>query len=227
MSDWIHLGRGLWRQYLSQKSPHSSSTTLITLEEFFRSTEILSRHVCNPFHPICRHSPTTSDETAVSHLPLASKFFILSAYLCQTNRTTEDQTLFAQNQKQRKRRNKGNYSNEDDDPSDDVTVPNDGVGTLRQKTFQLERLLSVLVGLIRLNDHEDRLSRHIGGEMFLDVIRNLTGNQAMRMNTTGFFTNSSRFACAVTETEAEAIAKSLNIDLNSYRGSRTATSTKR
>lgn len=251
INDYLRLGRSLWPVYIRplQKDniqqtmkavlPKGASTCntadsiiesrLIAFlgQKLFRFTSTLaSDDLTGLALDLSKHKkPCQQNELKLPYLQLC---LLLAAFICQNNRTDQDKKYFAAegNGKKRKKTQQGGGENL---AYTDSTTEVKQLQSLRPRPFQLERVLSIFVTLVRLNPKD----AGIFADMDEDRIQSL-GSARLNMDLKqlvdlGFLHPSSsagrrpnenldrtKFWCSLTRAEANRIAKRALIPLDNY-----------
>lgn len=169
-------------------------------------------------------------------LPVLTKYLVLAAFLCHVNRPDRDKHLFSIQKNGRRRRQET-----DRDDQEDVAFGSDLQASqsklFRPKTFPVERMLSVYVSMVGLNqqslesssaaasssssaDGEERL-RSLGSTAFYENIShlrdmNLLHEYPIRSATDPIRLADPRYWTSITKEEAHKIASDLSFPLDRY-----------
>jgi len=257
IKEYIRFGRTLWPTYTEPLHSSAIDNTLNSIRKSLSSTggqldgidsvlvqrEILSflgRNIMPQLRPALdrglftfgstsTEAPAVAKRISFHEMPSLTKYLLLAAFLCQLNRPDRDRHLFSIQKNGRRRQN-----NSDNVGGEDLAFGSSNQGqqpkTLRPRTFPLERMLSVYVSLVGLNqaqsssgsriDHEEKL-RSLGSTSFNASLADLRSmgilyEHPRRSPTDLIRMSEPRFACSLTTEEAQEIAKSLNFPLNRY-----------
>jgi hypothetical protein len=155
-------------------------------------------------------SMKTSNNISLSHsvaqsLPYVSKFLLVSSFLCHINAKDDDAKIFTT--KVGKRRST-RFNSLEVEPEQVTSI----------KSFQLERLLTIVTIIISNHGREDdpndnkEFAEGLGHEVFFSAITELQGLGLITAVKEGDIGNP-RYKCAVTKELATEVAESLNVPL--------------
>lgn len=214
--------------------------------------QVLTKCLLRPFQTLTASSNTLPSRTssnvdgitASTTLPYFSKFLLLAAYLCQTNRADKDRLLYTNQRAGSKRRRKTNKSNSS--MSDSLTyATSQSAHSERLPSFPLERMLSVFSSICnKYATSSEDVGHKNGGTCsvpsdMIDVA--LLGNVSLmrsllELRQCGLLEeatsygidwnnenlaysksmSSTKFICRLSRQEADVIAKSLHFPLEGY-----------
>eukprot|EP00980_Cylindrotheca_fusiformis_P031331 scaffold26184_cov132-Cylindrotheca_fusiformis.AAC.5 len=259
INNFVRLGRALWPVYIAplhpkhiestigssqqrQGGPSNSSNEAMILaqlgEKFLQYTaafsgdDITGLLLDSSRNKLARAPQRQRD----IKLPYLQSCLLLSAFICQHNRSDQDRKVFAAegNGKKRKR-NSGNGTQGDDEhiAYSSSALELKELQSLRPRPFQLERVFSIFVTLVRLNpnkqmmghfdDLDEKELQNLGSSRLHDDLAQLidlgylhatsfTGSlKTERINFAG-----AKFWCSLTREEAIHIAKRMAIPLDNY-----------
>jgi hypothetical protein len=257
IKEFVRLGRSLWPKYVEplrddsinttiesarkaleakggSSNPHDSVQrqilTILDRRIFPEVRRVLQRGVFtlefdSPFVLTEEPEPASREQ---HEMPPLSKYLLLAAFICQHNRPDRDKHLFSIQKNGKRRRSTNGENNNGGDLA--FGSSSQQPKTLRPRSFPLERMLSVYVSTIGLNqslastdgniDRDERL-RSLGTSTFNESLAHLrdigllheppsrTVADALRMNDAMYW-------CSLTLDEAQGIAKSVNFPLDRY-----------
>jgi hypothetical protein len=257
IKEFIRLGRSLWPKYVEPLGEDSVDATIQSARKALESKvgssnpndsvqrqilTILDRRIFPEIRrvlqrgvftlefdsPFVLKKETGPPNTEQHEMPYLCKYLLLAAFICQHNRPDRDKHLFSIQKNGKRRRSSNGENNNGGDLAFGSTSQQPK--TLRPRSFPLERMLSVYVSTIGLNqslgsndgniDHDERL-RSLGTSTFNESLAHLrdigllneppsrTAADALRMN-------DARYWCSLTLDEAHGIAKSVNFPLDRY-----------
>jgi Origin recognition complex (ORC) subunit 5 C-terminus len=255
--EYLRLGRALWPRYIAPLRADAIATTLASIrkegQEILsnqqrqqqKQREILTildqrifPHIRQAlelgFGLLAYDSPgivetqTKPPQSSIlDTVPVFAKYFMLAAFVCQTNRPDKDKQLFSIEKNGRKRKNTT------EDTGEDVAfgTGQDFVKNLRPRAFPAERLYSLYVSMIGLNasdvltpdakTDQDEMMRSLGNIHFHETVAYLkdigvlhdhpltSSMELIRLSQRSFWSS-------ITRDEADAIAKSVDIPLERY-----------
>jgi hypothetical protein len=260
----LRLTRMLWPLYLEPlKKRYAQSKTSISTTPLVVNRELLEKlgenmrpHlrklITNCLYRPFRSLKTSRSSAAAVHsetysisLPYYTKFLLLAAYLCQTNRADTDRLLYTNYRAGRKRRKRldANSNNNNDAPSHAASHTASFID--RVPSFPLERMLSVFSSICNkyaskivcntadpgapitlTNDSID--TAHLGNLSLMRCLLELRHcgllEEAASSGTDwsdeklaySKSMSSTKFICRLSKQEANEIAKSLNFPLDAY-----------
>jgi Origin recognition complex (ORC) subunit 5 C-terminus len=156
-------------------------------------------------------------------LPYLTKCLMLAAFICQTNKADKDKQLFTM-----QKNGKKNNGNKRKSPGEDIAfgAAKNGMAKLyRPRPFPMERMLSVFVSIVGLNQGQTKPSTGTpsgtnsvdpsatGSSDFLESLSYLRDVGILQEASN---LASPRFWCSLTKEEAEAVSESVNFQLESY-----------
>jgi hypothetical protein len=212
----------LGRRFLGEVGKVSIDLTQVTMDSPMMGTEAAPMVI-----------PKRAYTIADLELPFLRTCLLLSAFICQNNRAENDKKVFSvHGNGKRRRTRKGN------DTEEEVAFASTGGGieqlkSLRPRPFLVERVFSIFVTLVRLNpDSAPQLrgkkpneytADSLGTSRLYEDLRNLIDLGFLHPVTFSgdvrgeqINLNGSRFWCSLTAQEAELLAKSVGIPLDSY-----------
>jgi hypothetical protein len=204
----LHIARSLWPSYLQPLSSMDS-------EPSEKILSVLHRKILPSLRNELEHSLFSlrgNTDNNVHKMSLWSKYLLLSAFLCQVNRADRDKHLFSIEKNGKRQRANTNRDREEDIAFGKRT-------TQRPKAFPLERMLSVYVSLVGLNQ-EDELGS-LGSVAFFQSLANmrdigLLHEQPMRTADQPLRLVEPRYWCSLTLEEARTIASGISFPLDRY-----------
>lgn len=241
--EYLTLARSLWPAYIEPLSSSNIDRTVqtatkgLTPEESKQEShlgrevlQLLDKRFFPKLRDIARE-PTTclgtqSNSSLGNDFPRLTKILLLAAYLCQVNRPERDQQLFTIQKNGRRRvRNAHNQQGNADENIAYGVYSADHNKSLRPKSFQAERMLSVYVSLVSLHSDEksddEHLVQSLGNQSFFDTLTYLRDigilheypkrgpNDPIRMNDV-------RYWCSLTHDEARTLSRSVDFPLEKY-----------
>jgi hypothetical protein len=258
IKEFIRLGRSLWPKYVeplgddfvdatiesarkaleskggSSSNPHDSVQrqilTILDRRIFPEIRRVLQRGVFtlefdSPFVLTKETGPPNTEQHEMPHL---CKYLLLAAFICQHNRPDRDKHLFSIQKNGKRRRSSNGENNNGGDLA--FGSASQQPKKLYPKSFPLERMLSVYVSTIGLNQslasndgniNRDERLRSLGTATFNESLAHLrdigllneppsrSAADALRMS-------DARYWCSLTLDEAQGIAKSVNFPLDRY-----------
>ena len=226
VNDHIRFARNLWPRYIGPI--YSTRASLVDKHDGQVSPELVATlgqdflsHIRDEMERQVRVSGPTLNGTEMS---IVAKLLLLSGFLCQTNRPDRDKHLFSIQKNGRRR--KSTSGEQERDLAYELAVSSQPK-VLRQRSFPLERLLSVLVSLLSLNPHflgEEKLDRKIEATGSTGMFKVLASLQEMgllvehpvRSSKDPIRISEPRLTCTLTREEAEAIAVGIDFPLDRY-----------
>jgi Origin recognition complex (ORC) subunit 5 C-terminus len=191
-------------------------------------------------------APFASGSTAASshhELPDLAKYLLLAGYLCQVNRPDRDKHLFSIQKNGRRRKSQA---------TENTAAENVALGSTQQqqqqqqvvqriprlRSFPMERLLSVYVSVVALNQGASSSSLASANaamsfieqsERLQSLGNNILGQHLAYLHSTGLLydhpprgpadvirLSEPRYCCSLTEDEARQVAQTLNFPLDRY-----------
>lgn len=200
--------------HMRQKLNHS----IYTLRDDGHKTHLEKLNFCGA------HNKQTSGSEVLQTLPYLTKCLLLAAFICQTNRADKDKQLFTI-----QKNGKKNSTNKRKSPTEDIAF---GAATksaaskfCRPRMFPMERMLSVFVSIVGLNQEyntSSNLRQHKGNGVdpsatgspeFFESLSYLRDVGLLHDNEN---LATPRYWCSLTKDEAEAISQSVNFQLGNY-----------
>jgi hypothetical protein len=257
IKEFIRLGRSLWPKYVEPLGDDFVDATIASARKALESKggssnpndsvqrqilTILDRRIFPEIRRVLQRGVFTLEfdspfvltketeplDTEQHEMPYLCKYLLLAAFICQHNRPDRDKHLFSIQKNGKRRRSSNGENNNGGDLNFGSTSQQPK--TLRPRSFPLERMLSVYVSTIGLNqslasndgniDRDERL-RSLGTTTFNESLAHLrdigllneppsrTAADALRMS-------DARYWCSLTLDEAQGIAKSVNFPLDRY-----------
>jgi hypothetical protein len=257
VKEFIRLGRSLWPKYIEPLGEDSVDATIQSARKALESKvgssnpndsvqrqilTILDRRIFPEIRRVLQRGVFTLEfdspfvlkketvplNTEQHEMPYLCKYLLLAAFICQHNRPDRDKELFSIQKNGKRRRSSNGENNNGGDLAFRSTSQQPK--TLRPRSFPLERMLSVYVSTIGLNqslssndrsiDRDERL-RSLGTATFNESLAHLrdigllneppsrTAADALRMS-------DARYWCSLTLDEAQGIAKSVNFPLDRF-----------
>lgn len=258
----LRLIRMLWPVYLEplgriNMNNHSTNTTFNSSSPIDQDTlEKLGQHLRphlrrNLPHCLLRPgrvfiSAPSSLDTTCQQIPYLSKFLLLAAYLCQTNKADQDRILYT-NQRTGQRRNRSSNKNNQSEALTHGSSQRSQreVKMERMTSFPLERMLSVFSSICNkyaVNKSNSKGSKNHPSENEDGIDVSQLGNMSMincltelrchglieeASNSAGKYIGdkklaysrsmtSAKFMCTLSEKEAQAMANNVNFPLDDY-----------
>lgn len=257
IKEFIRLGRSLWPKYVEPLGEDLVDATVQSARKALESKggssnpndsvqrqilTILDRRIFPEIRRVLQRGVFTLEfdspfvltkatgppNTEQHEMPYLCKYLLLAAFMCQHNRPDRDKHLFSIQKNGKRRRSSNGENNNGGDLAFGSTSQQPK--TLRPRSFPLERMLSVYVSTIGLNqslgsndgntDRDERLGS-LGTATFNESLAHLrdigllneppsrTAADALRMS-------DARYWCSLTLDEAQGIAKSVNFPLDRY-----------
>jgi hypothetical protein len=259
MNNFVRLGRALWPVYIGPLHPNHIDATMASIQrkggdpydrtdsrdetvvlaylgqKFLHYTSTLSR---DDITGLLLDSSGTNltrvpQRQRDIELPYLQSCLLLAAFICQHNRTDQDKKVFAAEGNGRSRkRNRGKMHQGDDDIAFSASaIELKELQSLRPRPFQLERVFSIFLTLVRLNpnklghfdDLDDEELQNLGSSRLNGDLSQLVDlgylhatNFTGSMKTERINFNGTKFWCSLTREEAIHIAKEIAIPLDHY-----------
>ena len=260
IKDFVRLGRALWPVFIAPLHPQQIDATLKSIAGGTTSnndTAVETKLLTFLGQKLFQYTGTISGEDITSllldpssigqppraplsqchiNLPYYQSCLLLAAFICQHNRSDLDKKVFAAegNGKRRKKQSQDNQNKGDDEHLAFSSSSSElkQLQSLRPRPFQVERVLSIFVTLVRLNpiklghfpeiDDGERMKRLGSSFLYKDLAQlidlgylhstNFVGN----IKTEQINFNGAKFWCSMTREEAITIARRVNIPLDNY-----------
>lgn len=260
MKDFIRMGRALWPVYLSPMSPERIESTIKYIageipsnisaaveadlfalldQKFFQYTGTIAAEDITSLlldSSLVGQPPQTPLSQCLINLPYFQSCLLLAAFICQHNRSDQDKKIFTA-EGNGKRRKKQSQENQDKGDDEHVAFSASSselkhLQSLRPRAFQVERVLSIFVTLVRLNPFklghfpdvdEGRKMQKLGSSFLykdlaelidLGYLHPTTFIGSIKNEQINF--NGAKFWCSLTREEAINIAKKVSIPLDNY-----------
>ncbi|CAJ1969574.1 unnamed protein product [Cylindrotheca closterium] len=167
------------------------------------------------------------NELKLTHLQLC---LLLASFICQSNRIDQDKKFFASAGNGKKRKNNKSQQGEGETIAFSASANEvKQLFSLRPRPFQLERVLSIFVTLVRLNpkdagvfaDMDEKRIQTLGStRLDMDLKQLVDLGFLHPASAAGRHANENidraRFWCSLTRSEADRIAKRASIPLDNY-----------
>ena len=177
--------------------------------------------------------PRTSLAQCHVNLPYYQSCLLLAAFICQHNRSDQDKKVFAAEGNGKRRKKQSQDRGDDEHLAFSASTSElKQLQSLRPRPFQVERVLSIFVTLIRLNpiklghfpemDDVERTKRLGSSFLYKDLAQLIDLGYLHPTNFVGTIKNEqinfngAKFWCSMTREEASTIAKRVNIPLDNY-----------
>lgn len=251
INDYLRVGRSLWPVFIRPIDPKNIKGTMKAISpkaSFPPNTAdsiIETRILAHLGQKLLRFTSTLSSEDPTgimldlsSHkkpcqqselkLPYLQLCLLLAAFICQNNRTDQDKKFFASEGNGKRRKNSKAQQGEGENVAYSAsTTEVKQLQSLRPRPFQLERVLSIFVTLVRLNPRDGGIFADMDEERIQSLGSTRLDMDLKQLVDLGFLHPASgrhanenldraRFWCSLTRAEADRIATRASIPLDNY-----------
>jgi Origin recognition complex (ORC) subunit 5 C-terminus len=192
---YIRKGRLLWPRYIEPLRPPNIQTTFSTMGAASPSKADVVGYLDQLMLPHWR--PRDAKEQPLE-FPKLGKYLLLAAFICQSNHHDSDKNLFL-TQRNGRRRKKNETQQE--------TQPLSRTTSNSRACFPLERLFSVYVSIVSLNERQQQMA--VGDLEFFDRLAYLKDLRILQKKGQGWM-------CTITAAKAFAVAESIHFSLGNY-----------
>lgn len=192
-------------------------------------------------HDVSKHVSSSGDsKNSYSHkeglqsVPYLTKCLMLAAFICQTNRADKDKQLFTI-----QKNGKKNNGNKRKSPGEDVAFSGASKNAIskqyRPRMFPMERMLSVFVSIVGLNQGQANSNEAppvgdagvdpsaTGSSDFFESLSHLRDMGVLHDRANGKASSAEdanpaapRFWCSLTKDEADTVSRSVSFNLENY-----------
>jgi hypothetical protein len=253
INDYLRVGRSLWPVFIRPIHPKNIQGTMQVIAPQGSATSdavdpIIETRILNHLgQKLLRFTSTFSsddptgllldlsnhkkpcqqNELKLTHLQLC---LLLAAFICQSNRIDQDKKFFASAGNGKKRKNNKSQQGEGETVAFSASANEvKELQSLRPRPFQLERVLSIFVTLVRLNPRDAGIFADMDEERIQALGSTRLDMDLKQLVDLGFLHPASsagpqanenldraRFWCSLTRAEADRIAKRASIPLDNY-----------
>jgi hypothetical protein len=196
---YIRKGRLLWPRYVAPLRPENIHIAFSTMGvNASPSKADVIGHLDQLMLPHWRRG---TEEQSQLEFPKLGKYLLLAAFICQSNHHDSDKSLFLTQRNGKRRKQKEAHEEAAQSSSQPRSI------TSSRASFPLERLFSVYVSIVSLNEREQQLA--VGDLQFFDRLAYMKDLGILQKKGQGWI-------CMITAAKALEVAESIQFSLGSY-----------
>jgi hypothetical protein len=257
MNNFVRLGRALWPVYIGPLHPNHIDATMASIQRKgdapYNRTDSRDETMVLAYlgQKFLHYTSTLSGDDITGllldssgtnltrvpqrqrdiKLPYLQSCLLLAAFICQHNRTDQDKKVFAAEGNGKRRKRKMHEGDDEHIAFSASASALKELQSLRPRPFQLERVFSIFLTLVRLNpsklghfdDLDDEELQNLGSSRLNGDLSQLVDlgylhatNFTGSIKTERINFNGTKFWCSLTREEAIHIAKEIAIPLDHY-----------